>query len=607
MKKTRASMGFTIVFSFIIVNIITFIILEYIVFSGWKASTDDIITKIEYDATADILYRIETFFDVALSINEANHYMIENGVVNTNDIKKRDIFFAGVIKINRPEIYSFTYGNEAGEYYGARRADNNGIEIVKNNSATNGKSRYYSVNNDLTAGNLVMETNKFDVRTRDWYKIAKEKGKPVFSPIYKHFLMNDLTISAAYPIYSKNGKFQGVLGTHIILSKINSFLQDAVKDKNAIAYILEKSTGNLVANSLNEPNFKLLSDNSIERVSIEGIHNEAIANAYRNYKNDSGGNYRYNRYVNKSDMEHINITEYKQAGLNWLIITSVSKGQYSNEITEYIKIVIGLSVLALVIAVLIYTKCTELVLNPVYNLIDVTRKFAKGDFLQRATIYRNDEIGILSEAFNKMAEEINSFINTLDQKVKDRTKELEKANREIEAAKDAAEHLATHDFLTGLPNRMLFMDRIEAEISRADRNNSSIVVMSIDLDKFKEINDTLGHTAGDCVLTEITDKLKKVLRGSDTLCRIGGDEFILLSSEIKSAEDAEIIALRIIDAVNKPFECINGNVVSPSFSIGIALYPQHGKDPKELVINSDIALYKAKKNGRNRYEFFKDE
>jgi len=425
MDRKSVSIRRIIIISFIVLMITTIIVVCSVLFSNWKASTEKIITTMENDASKDILNKIETFISVPLYINEVNHNLIENKVVDINDKFEREIFFAGIMESSYEEVYSFSYGTENGEYYGARRNENNEIEIMKNDVETDGNSWYYSTTKDLTAGDLSVETGKFDPRTRDWYKIAKEKLKPSFSPTYKHFIMKDLAISAAYPIYNSDDVLQGVLGTHIILSQINSYLKEIIKDKKAMAYIVEEGSGKLVANSLDMPNFKTLEDNKVERITIEEIDNKAIIEAYQNHKKNSNSNY---TLKTENDNLHINLTEYKKEGLDWLIITAIPENQFTVEMVRSIRISIVLSIVALIISIIIYTKTTKMVLNPFYNLINTTEIFSKGDLFKRAKIFRNDEIGKLAKAFNKMAEELYILINTLEDKVKDRTVELEKTN-----------------------------------------------------------------------------------------------------------------------------------------------------------------------------------
>ena len=167
------------------------------------------------------------------------------------------------------------------------------------------------------------------------------------------------------------------------------------------------------------------------------------------------------------------------------------------------------------------------------------------------------------------------------------------------------EEMATHDFLTGLPNRVLLTDRFTMSAALAQRNKERLAVMSLDLDRFKTINDTLGHEAGDQVLKTISTRLTAIIRASDTLARIGGDEFILVMLETNHPKDATAIAKKILAAFKEPL-LIDGHQVLLSTSIGIATYPEEGQDMETLVKKSDAALYYSKGHGRNQFKFFGD-
>lgn len=183
---------------------------------------------------------------------------------------------------------------------------------------------------------------------------------------------------------------------------------------------------------------------------------------------------------------------------------------------------------------------------------------------------------------------------------------LKKLEEELREAKERAEAVATHDFLTGLPNRVLLVDRIAEAIARGKRNQQMAAVLMLDMDAFKQINDTYGHAEGDRLLIEIAASLKGALRESDTLTRLGGDEFLLLASEMESRTQAEALAARVLQSVRRPFQ-LTGGFVHPTFSVGIAMYPTHGITPQALLASSDRALYVAKRLGKNRLAFAEAE
>jgi diguanylate cyclase len=173
---------------------------------------------------------------------------------------------------------------------------------------------------------------------------------------------------------------------------------------------------------------------------------------------------------------------------------------------------------------------------------------------------------------------------------------LVQANAELQ-------HQATHDALTQLPNRVLFLDRLEREIAHGERDGHRFAVLVVDLDRFKVINDTLGHGVGDQLLIEIARRLIGAVRAVDTVARIGGDEFLLLITAIHEPADAAIIAAKIVAALDKPVS-IGGTEVHVSASLGIAVYPSDGANADTLVAHADEAMYFAKQQGRNGFQFF---
>jgi diguanylate cyclase (GGDEF)-like protein len=167
----------------------------------------------------------------------------------------------------------------------------------------------------------------------------------------------------------------------------------------------------------------------------------------------------------------------------------------------------------------------------------------------------------------------------------------------------AITHTAEHDFLTGLPNRMLLEDRIGQALALAQRHRSKLAVLFLDLDGFKRINDSLGHSIGDRLLQSVAARLVACVRGSDTVSRQGGDEFVALLSEVRRPEDAAIAARKILEVTAEPY-CIDQHELRVTASIGVSLYPEDGSDAETLLKNADAAMYRAKGSGRQCYRFF---
>lgn len=162
------------------------------------------------------------------------------------------------------------------------------------------------------------------------------------------------------------------------------------------------------------------------------------------------------------------------------------------------------------------------------------------------------------------------------------------------------ESLALYDPLTGLANRRLLADRMSMALVHARRNKSSMAVVYLDLDGFKQINDTMGHGVGDILLKMVAERLAATVREEDTVARLGGDEFILALWHVTGIDYAALVASRAIAVVSQPY-CIEGTTVSITTSAGVGVYPDHGKDAEKLMKSSDLALYEAKRAGKNVY------
>jgi diguanylate cyclase (GGDEF)-like protein/PAS domain S-box-containing protein len=198
----------------------------------------------------------------------------------------------------------------------------------------------------------------------------------------------------------------------------------------------------------------------------------------------------------------------------------------------------------------------------------------------------------------------------LEQRVKERTAELAAANVKLQEevadrirAEQRVQHMAYHDGLTGLPNRALLSDRLSQGMLQAQRGGFRVAVMFIDLDRFKTINDTLGHPVGDSLLKAVATRLETAVRSSDTVARQGGDEFVVVLPELRETVEAELIARKVIASFDSAFMLHNRELrISPS--VGICLFPEDGRDVDTLLRNADVAMYHAKASGRNNFQFF---
>ncbi|MEC5408181.1 diguanylate cyclase [Paraburkholderia sp. MPAMCS5] len=248
-----------------------------------------------------------------------------------------------------------------------------------------------------------------------------------------------------------------------------------------------------------------------------------------------------------------------------------------------IRMVLIFSVLALFLAILFARALTK----PLHMLAYAATHLFAEHAMETLPLKRTDEIGILAHCFDRLRREIRSQMDVLHVK-----------QRELV-------HLATHDVLTGLPNRMLFMEKLERAIQDAARRREGLAVLFVDLDRFKQINDQFGHSVGDKVLVAVARRLKQVLHSADVVARLGGDEFIVLIEGPRSGEAAPGIASRIMDALNEEI-AIDSQSMTVGSSIGISQFPDDSGTAEELLLNADAAMYAAKSGGRCAYLRYHD-
>jgi len=198
---------------------------------------------------------------------------------------------------------------------------------------------------------------------------------------------------------------------------------------------------------------------------------------------------------------------------------------------------------------------------------------------------------------------ITLVISALDAQFAAHTAKLAES---LKTANEQLRNIALYDSLTGLPNRFLLDDRLGQTLAHAERAKTTFALMFVDLDKFKLVNDSFGHSVGDELLKAVAGRLKNCLRKGDTVARVGGDEFVVVLSEIKQAQDAAVVGSKILRELSKPFG-IAQHELDISCSIGISVYPNDGNDVKTLKANADLAMYHVKKTGRNNYQLFMPE
>ncbi len=422
----------------IIVLTIAILTIGSVVFANWISSARMMAERFALGANKDAIKAIDAFLDEPLHINIVTGRIIDEGLVDFSDADIRDRFLTGVLLTHITDITSYTVGLETGEIYGARRKADGEIEVLTNNEGTGWCNVYYSMATDGTADEPTLNAGPFDPRTRDWYIAAKSAGKQVFSPIFKHFLLDDLTLSAAYPIYAGDGSLRGVLGTHLILGNINRYLEEIVAGSGGTAAIVEADTGLVVANSLGLSNFSKNADGLLARIPVSELKSDVIDGALSDevhrlneaYLIEGGGQ---EHYASRSS--------YEKDGLRWEVIVSVPQSLFTGQVTDSMKIAVLLAAVVLSMSMLLHGFLTQRLTRPLQRLISAADMLSAGDLSARAEIVKDDELGKLGHAFNRMSDTIGSLLSNLEGAVNIRTDQLNRTNEELEASREQLQTL----------------------------------------------------------------------------------------------------------------------------------------------------------------------
>ena len=285
------------------------------------------------------------------------------------------------------------------------------------------------------------------------------------------------------------------------------------------------------------------------------------------------------------------------------IYFKISTAEFYSKIRAFSMMSLAIAIVLVSLVYLISLRLQKMISGPLVDLEGISREVSdSGNYAIRVPFYGEDEIGSLARSFNQMLETIE-----VNQKERDTANEALQLNKKrLERAVKDLQYLANYDSLTQLPNRALCMDRIKYALKRASRTNAMVALLFLDLDHFKDVNDSLGHAVGDQLLKATSQRLLERIRSEDTLARLGGDEFVIILNELHETEDVITIVEKIVTSFEEPFQLSNYEV-NTTVSVGVCMFPHDGVDVDSLMKAADAAMYKAKEVGRNTYEFYEAE
>ncbi len=375
----------------------------------------------------------------------------------------------------------------------------------------------------------------------------------------------------------------------------NKILRDSLLDE--VRIISENMTGSLSAALIFE-DILMVEDilkTAFTKQQILYVEIDQEEKAALEYYSKSGGGRSYPRSANEvllttgyhfgEVLELLQPLQYKDEKLG-LLYMQVDLQPSRRTLLRYTLIglfgLIGSTLFGLILAL----RLQKVISSPVIQLTEAMTSVSDDqNYSRRIANDRTDEMGSLIDNFNHMLSQI------------------EQRDEKLSSQRRYLDHLAYHDFLTGLPNRLLFRDRLTTALSRSNRADKKIGLLFLDLDRFKNINDTLGHDVGDLVLKQVTQRLQQRIRSQDTLARLGGDEFVMIVEDIQDPRALSLVAEKVQQELAMPL-VIEGHELFVSTSIGITLFPDDAPTVEDLMKCADVAMYRAKAAGRNTYRFF---
>ena len=451
----------------------------------------------------------------------------------------------------------------------------NGLELVRVDR--NGKKFTRVLAGDLQEkGSYPYVTGTLRLARGDIYlsdiSINHEKGA--------HSGLNKPTVVVSTPVFSHNGKRLGLIAINIDLNGLSRLLQANLP--NTYQLYLSNQSGDFLIHPDESQTFgfdrgkRILIQDSFRPVLslIHGKGMNVVTYVDEGRQNRDGHVAAFVRLPFGDTIDKRFVILGLSQPLENITLETTKLGW------ETFQIILAFSGLALILSMLV----SRIVTGPLNAMVSAINRFSKEHVISTLPLTRKDELGLLSRSFHDMQTQIMAHLSELNE------------NRK------ALDHLARHDTLTGLPNRRMFFDRLEHAIAGSRRSGKQLAVLFVDLDRFKEINDTFGHTVGDKVLINAAILLKSSVREVDTVARLGGDEFVILIDMIEDLQRVTIIVQKLHALFQRAIQ-IDGRDIYVHASIGAGIFPRDGKDADELMQNADQAMYNSKKDGGNTSSF----
>lgn len=509
-----------------------------------------------------------------------------NGLTAAADIDRdltamRSRFWVATSLHLDPNNYVY-YGNRAGQFVGLYRHTMTDAELRVKYWPANFRSAYRFSSIDGVLSAPKNDATDFDPRLRPWYAAGKNAVSDVWSSIYINFWEKDLVATRARRVLDKHGEFQGVVATDVSLTALSDFMKNLHVSPHGIAFIIEPN-GNLIASSESDI-VAIDQDGEVGRLNAANSRSGFIRDTYatlqtrlaatenmgaaeRNFTFDDGnGEPIYAAYSWIRD----------NAGLSWITVVAVPRSDFMDTLDKNARWTVVIAGIAILIALLLGLSIVHWVVRDVRRLSRAATRIGKGQMNVKLRIERRDEIGQLARNFMEMQTELST------------------------------------DKLTGVTSRGALLRYLDAAIQSARKLPSQLpkvaappevfTLLFLDLNRFKAINDKLGHQYGDLTLIEVGQRLREAVRENDIVARYGGDEFVIVCWGVADQAFAERLRTKLDDLLRPPLDCLKdvpgAQGMTVGTSIGVAFYPADGRDAETLIKLADNGMYENKAAGR---------
>ncbi|WP_081976290.1 bifunctional diguanylate cyclase/phosphodiesterase [Ureibacillus manganicus] len=462
------------------------------------------------------------------------------------------------------------------------------FNTYQNIMPSNSSLIYGHINGHLYTGNNLVVPNDFSPIKREWYKkaIVNKEGINWTEPYLDYFNQN-IVITASQYVNGQN--HDGVIGIDFKLNELSKIISNSMIGEDGFVLLLNQN-GTVIANGDNY---------LIGETLFDEQYNLLIEESRKSYVSYSIDEQQY----------LLHSYQLRQNGMN--IVTAISKDELDAKLIQNLFPILVAGVICILIFSIIGYGITLLWTRPLKKLGILMNHVENGNYQVRANVKSYQEVTRLAKGFNSMIRAIkkrdrelifsNSELKRTEEQLRSKYDELKESQRVLKLSEEKVAHLASHDSLTGLLNRR----RLNEELNKSIINykDCPIAVIFIDLDNFKMINDTLGHSFGDQLIIKVAEMLKNISPPYKQVARISGDEFILIIHDVESEKQAGEIAKEIVELFDTGI-AIDSKILNVTASIGVALYPKHALTAEDLLKTADMAMYRAKGSGKNGYRLF---